>query len=491
MANEINLVALSDYERLLYNITKLGDENVIGIAILDHNDDCASSNQNIIIDEALLKMAMFYMYKRHPLFRAYVKEDINTNQVYFKFPDFDEEYKDESQLTVYTSTLDDVTRLTDELEAFNCLFFNYKENCLLWRLKFIKYKQYNNASNHVINRYAIALVLPFFITDGINVNTLCVEITNIINCLLTNQICDEMQTQLDLIDNLHQLIEKHNLFIKKHQNALETYLKCNKNVFFNLPGKFKNLIDKGLKITLLPLDFELSQKLIEQCKQRNLKVTGLLIAAAIYALKQLYEENGFYFPRDFSIGIPANLRIRLQPNVDFSHTRYCVLLTHLDLFYPKIGTFQDIWADAEYINDVLAERLRFDTGTILEVTHDFENIELGHSAFQLLKNSSDLSVALNSYKNYDMSFSNLGTYVYDRKKRVKGPLKLSEIYHGDSIATDPHAFCSLMMHCCTWEGRLMFQLSSSRKTIAVHYTDQFINLINLVLEKSLIDPKIF
>jgi hypothetical protein len=464
-------VELSDYEKLIYNVTSLGDFNVIGIAILD--------GQNVNLDIKIVKKALFYMYNRHPLLRARLQKDEITKKVYFNFPTAEEKLKDEENIQVVICELEEQDKLTDELEAFNSIIFNYGE-CLLWRVKLIKYRHFNNY------RYALALVLPFFITDGMNINALCIEIVNILNSLLTSSTCIEMNGQLELIDNLHQLINNNMLL---NREGIESRLKYNKNVVFNLPGKFKTIFDNGVKINLMPLETELSKSVIETAKSRSMKLTGFLFAAAFYALKQLYEDNNFHFPRDVSCGIPANLRIRLDPNIDFSHIRNCVLMTHLDLFYPRI-TFQDIWKDAQYINEVVSENTRFDNGSILELSHDDEYLDLGNTAFETLQDHNLLSFALNSHKNFDLSLSNLGTYLYDRKKCVDGPLKLSEIYHGDSINSDPNSFCSLMLHISTWDGRIMIQLSSSRKAIAAHYSDKFMHLYQLVIEKSIIDAKI-
>ena len=178
-----------------------------------------------------------------------------------------------------------------------------------------------------------------------------------------------------------------------------------------------------------------------------------------------------------------SLRIRLQPNVGFNHVRYCVLLTHIDLYYPRFGQFIDVWKDAEYINEVIVENTRFDNGSILELSHDHEHIDLGNSLFETFQDKKFLSNTLNSQKTFDLSLSNLGSYLYDRVKRVDGPLKITEIYQGDSISTD--GFPSLMIHVSTWDSRIMIQLSSSRRTFGAQYSDRFMEFYKLAIEKSL------
>lgn len=462
-------VELSDYEKLIYNINTLGDFNVISIVILD----CEDNNE---ITESIFKKAMFYMYNRHPLFRARIHKSTSKNKIFFKFPNEDEKIKNFNEIPVEIKTeVNEDVSITEQLEAFNSTLFDYENKCLLWRVKLFAF----NAK-----RYVLALVMPFFITDGMNINALSIEIVNILNCILTRKICDEMHCRLDLIDNLHEQIEKHNLI---KIEAVENRLKSLKNILFTLPGKFKNNFDNGLKINLMTLSADLSKKVIDTAKLRGLKLTGYLFATALYALKDLFDDNKFYFPRDIACGIPANLRLRLNPNIEFYHMRYCVLLTHLDLYYPRFGTFKDIWKDAEYVNEVIANNTRFDNGSILELSHDNEYIEMGNSIFDSCQDAKILSNLLNSQKTFDLSLSNLGTYSFDRVKRIDGPLKISEIYHGDSINTEPNAFPSLMLHVSTWDFRIMIQLSSSRRAFATHYSDQFMELYKLAIEKSLFE----
>jgi hypothetical protein len=473
-------VELSDYEKLIYNINTLGDFNVIGIVVLEAG--------NIEISENMFKKAMFYMYNRHPLFRARVQKC--KNKIYFKFPNDEEKFQSFDQILVQTGECE--ANLTEELEAFNSVLFDYEKKCLLWRATLIKYK---------LKQYVLALVLPFFITDGMNINALCIEIVNILNSLIAKKSCDEMQCSLNLIDNLHELVEKNKLL---KLDVVEKRLKNTKNVLFNLPSKFKNHLDNGLKINLMALDKDLSKKLIQESKSRGLKITGYLFATALYALKYLYDDINFLFPKDIACGIPAkfvfvfvfiftlfnfflflSLRIRLQPNIEFNHVRYCVLLTHIDLYYPRFGQFKDVWKDAEYINEVIVENTKFENGSILELSHDNEYIDLGNSLFDSFQDQKLLSNSLNSHKTFDLSLSNLGTYLYDRVKRVDGPLNITEIYHGDSINTDPNGFPSLMLHVSTWNSQIMIQLSSSRKAFAAQYSDQFMEFYKLAIEKSL------
>ena len=185
-------VELSDYEKLIYNINTLGDFNVIGIAKLD--------TENVEINENMFKKAMLYMYNRHPLFRAKIQKC--NSKIFFKFPNDEEKLTSFNQIPIQIEIGECQASLTEDLEAFNSILFDYEKKCLLWRVKLFKYK---------LNKYVLALVLPFFITDGMNINALCIEIVNILNSLMIKKTCDEMQNSLDLIGNLHELVEKHEL----------------------------------------------------------------------------------------------------------------------------------------------------------------------------------------------------------------------------------------------------------------------------------------
>ena len=150
------------------------------------------SDQETLLDENLVRKAMLYMKKRHPLFRANVDHDPISKSVNLIIQN---KYTDDVDLE--WCQINSRNFLTKKLEEFNSKLFEYEKDCLLWRCKVIEFKE-----NDMV-KYCLALVLPLYITDGINISTLIIEVVNIINSILNNKECEEMRIHLDLIDNLH------------------------------------------------------------------------------------------------------------------------------------------------------------------------------------------------------------------------------------------------------------------------------------------------
>ena len=151
-----------------------------------------SSEEGSVLNESLVKKALLYMKKRHPLFRANLVHEKTTKLVNLNI---ESKYSDEINLE--WSLVDCRKSLIKELEIFSSRLFDYDSKCLLWRCKVIEFLE-----NDCV-KYAIVIILPLFITDGINITAITFELVNIINSISNNKECEEMKTQLDLVDNLH------------------------------------------------------------------------------------------------------------------------------------------------------------------------------------------------------------------------------------------------------------------------------------------------
>ncbi len=132
------------------------------------------------------------MKKRHPLLRANISHDPVLKSVNLIIKN-----KYAEDLDLEWCRIDSRVFLTKTLEEFNSKLFEYEKKCLLWRCKVIEFKE------NGINKFCLALVLPLYITDGINITTITIELVNIINSILNDRECEEMRINLDLIDNLH------------------------------------------------------------------------------------------------------------------------------------------------------------------------------------------------------------------------------------------------------------------------------------------------
>jgi hypothetical protein len=462
--NKENLVELIPIEKYFYYGSLQGDEYVNGIAF--------TGADNIHLNDGLIKEAMYYLYKRHPLFRAHIHVDSTSGKIYFAIPtDYEKIVDDMKFQRCQLSSRADVIH---ELERFNVQTFDYENKCLLWRLEVIEYVEDN------VKMQVFALVVPMYMTDGINIAVLCIELVNILNSLLQNQKCNEMIEKLEFIENMQQLAEKHQLITDVEKENFEKYRKNELDVFFNIPNKLMNIADSGFKMNLLTLDVELTKSLISFAKLNKIKLTGLLTTATFYAFKDLFEENKISMQKDVSVFVPVNLRFRVEPKIDFSHTRICVLGCYLNLFYPNFGKYENMIEESKYVDKILADKIKDRSIFDFFIDDKYEAMSALYEQMDL----NSIYCLFDSQRNCDLIISNTGTYAADQKKVLDGPLKIDELYYGDSLKSYPTQHVPLIVHVHTFNGRLMIQLSSNKKKLNSVYADRFMVLFEKYLKSS-------
>ncbi len=265
-------------------------------------------------------------------------------------------------------------------------------------------------------------------------------------------------------------------------NELKEY----QNNSFKLSEEFKCLNESGLKINLLRIDKLLSDRLIKLSKEKRVKVTGFINSAIIYALRELYQENNLIFPEDISCGMPANLRLRYQPNLDFSHIRFQVCLAHLNLSLPFFGEYKSIWKDSAYVNEMIDQNTCIDNGRLFLTTHDKKAVEHFNRLFEdCFDRHLNVCKMMSETNHCDLILSNIGTYVYDRKKCVNGKFRISEIYYGDSLISNPNMISALILHVSNWNGEIQMLLSSNLAAIGSIFVNRLIYLFKKILIESL------
>ena len=185
-------------------------------------------------------------------------------------------------------------------------------------------------------------------------------------------------------------------------------------------------------------------------------------------------------------GLAANLRFRVQPNIDFSHIRS--LTTYLDpkIPYPKFGRFENIWQDTKVIDEVIANATDLESGAIFKNSHNFEGAQEINDLFASTNNRSYLMNCMSSISDSDMFMSNTGTYVFNRKKQSPSkPFKIVETYFTDSMCdTRTCLLASLNYHVSYWNGKLMFALCSNKAGIGNAFTERLVQFYKENLYKS-------
>jgi hypothetical protein len=458
---------LSEYEKTMFYSLLYGDLNVFGVSVI------SSAEIEYNLSRETVEQALFYLKKRHPLLRAHIRHDIDSEDVHFVI----NELKNSPRVELEWSKVDSRDEMVLEIEKFSSKKFKYGPGILTWESKVIEINNQHNNSKP----WAICILLPLFVTDGINISTLLVELVNIINSVGTGKECNEMKLDLNLIGSLNDETIKSGFFIEKHEKLLEELKKKRYNSFL-LHDEFKKFNESGLKINLMRFDLQTTQLIVKKCKEKNLKMTGFLNSALIYALNSLYNENNLEFPKHFACDIPANFRLRLNPMLDFSHVRDLVFLAKVNFDTPNFGQFRDIWKDAEYINKFIDAGLCTEDGSIFLASHDIDFLMKLNKIWQnslLNESNCDLSSIKGHYS--DLVLSNTGRWVYDYKKRVDGPLSINEIYYGDSLTSNPNLSCAVIFHSSYWNKELQVCFSSNKSSIGSIFMDRFAALFEKIV----------
>ena len=459
---DYRLVELIPVEKFFYYSTLFGDEFVNGITITNY----------IKLDDFMIKEAMFYLYKRHPLLRAHFKLD-DTN-IYFAIPFNDE--KTITDMNFERHNLKSRDELVKELERFSVQTLDYSKKDILWRLEVVTFIEKDCENT------AFTITLPMNMTDGINITVLCIELINILNSLLNSEICFEMTEKLELLDDVKTLIKKHNLDNEKYWEGYKNSRSNLPVVSYLLPNSLKNPIESGYKINLLTFDIETTQKLVLYSKKHEIKVNSILVAAFFYSLKELYKEKGLKMPKDVSILIMVSLRFRFVPNIDFSHVRDCTSGFPLDLEFPKFGKYEKFPDDCKFIDKLVLKNIN-DHSNLDWILNDTKYIDTKLIDELYKKDPESINPILDNERLCDVLISNNGTWVSDRKKVIDGPMKIKELYYGDSLKSYPTMNIPFILHIHTFNNRLMVQLSSNRSKISSIHSDKFLFIFKTFLEK--------
>ena len=304
---------LTSYEKVVLDTTILGDFNVVGSTFNEVKDQ-------VVITKELINKALVIFQKRHPFLRSYVATvDNNTRQSCLRVLS---KIVDSAQMIdfEFIDLKSNTSNIIQQIELFNSKLFQVN-NGLLWRCLAILYNDQMGKQMLSIN-----LSISLIITDGINTSTLSIELINILNSLLTGVDCEETLIELEPFEHsIHDICEQNGLFGQEQKAKVHELSKITP-IDFILHPKFKSNNEKGLKINFIKLDRDLTNKLSNSCKKHGVRMTGVLNTAAFYAIKQLYSENGLEPPKRYSCLMPANLRLRLQPNIEFYHMRHLVTI---------------------------------------------------------------------------------------------------------------------------------------------------------------------
>ena len=194
---------LFDNEKYIFQAGIINELVVYGILILE--SDRIYTNFN----ESLVRKALDYMQKRHPLLRAHAEYDFEkSSDIHLIINDENDSKTKEIDFEWINLKQSNRENMIREIENFKNKKMLFK-NRLLWSFGLIEYN--DSAKNY----YSIVLKVNQSVSDGMNVSALVVEIGNIMNALINQTECDEMKIRLELEDSIYAHVEKSQLFTKE------------------------------------------------------------------------------------------------------------------------------------------------------------------------------------------------------------------------------------------------------------------------------------
>lgn len=220
-------VVFDDYLKMLFNFSRCGDLKVIGLAILEEQEEESTNHKRINVD--LVKESIEYLLKRHALLRAHIEVENNSVSRVRMRVDSDEPKWSQVEIgrdLVY-GELTSRDQLSTELERLVDQRFDYAARCKLWQAGLFSFPA--TTDNNTKTNYALAFFLPLYMTDALNITTLTIELTNIVNSLVSGCVCDEMRVEVPMVDTERNLISKQHLVEEKQ---LETIDELKSNIYF-------------------------------------------------------------------------------------------------------------------------------------------------------------------------------------------------------------------------------------------------------------------
>lgn len=379
-----NLYELSFFETGALKLTSIGE-----FIIQSFNFIQIDFEYQKLFNKEIVNKALQYLQKRHPFLRGLVKFN-NENKRYFI------EIKENPTELIklvwqdWTDQECSIKRIIKDLEKFNEQLFDYDKE-LLWRVKVIVYTENN------CQKYVLSLVIPTIITDGFNIQTLGIELVNIINSLLKGEECEEMRITLPLGQSIHEMCDKYNMATPEIYEFIKKFNKRQKKSLL-IPAKFRpNTDETGFKINIFKLDQEITSKIVEMTRVHKLRVTGYLSACAVYALKKLFEENELEFPEEIMFEIAVSFRLRYKNKLSYQQMGDHVTLVDLET-EKSLNEIKDIWEYAFYLHNLIQENCDVRNGTLYAFSHDYEELESLSNIFDQALNDARLWDILSNEK---------------------------------------------------------------------------------------------
>ena len=226
----------------------------------------------------------------------------------------------------------------------------------------------------------------------------------------------------------------------------------------------------------MKLDNIATSKLSAKLKLNKVRHSSYFHTAALYALKQLYDENNLTFPADVLLEIAASLRVRYKPMLEFSHCGFHTAIVIFPVDKQRFGKFVDFWRDVKYVHELIVENTSVETGSLFSTTHSSQ-LENTNKIYSQTDSLDEMYRRLNQEIQCDLVVSNLSRFVNDHVKVFsESPLNIKEMYCTDPLNSNPSISPGVILHIVYWRGEIFIQIGANKSVIGSAHVNRFKDL---------------
>ena len=244
-----------------------------------------------------------------------------------------------------------------------------------------------------------------------------------------------------------------------------------------------------MKINLVRIDAATTSRLVQRSKENGVKISSALAVFEFVSMRKLFSENNIEFPLSFSFVMPVNARYRLQePEYDFANMSHQILLASIWLDYQQnIELFEDenFWLHVKFMQSCVDKALDFKSGKLYVASHNVQGQLKTNSFFYKNLKSVGFDVTDGNVRErfgdarncFEFGVSNIGRWVYDRKKvNEGGELSLEEVYFADSIVSAPRISYGIGYMIGFWRDEIMLMIPTNKTMIDPVYSERYVQI---------------
>ena len=139
--------------------------------------------------------------------------------------------------------------------------------------------------------------------------------------------------------------------------------------------------------------------------------------------------------------------------------------------------------DVKYFNDQTDKATNISDGSLFACTHDLAHLREVNARFSKSIRDRTACQVMHESLVSDLFLSNVGSWTWNFRNQIDGPVQIDEIYYGDSTLTCPRILPALIFHVTFWNHQLNIMLVSNKSAIDAEFIDSYANLVESNFKK--------